>query len=156
MLREGTKAPNFSAQDQFGESHTVSAHKGKYLLLYFYPKDNTPGCTKEACAIRDTWAEFQEAKITVLGVSADSLKSHLSFSERYSLPFPLLSDPDKKIIKAYKAWGTKKMYGKEYQGILRISYLIGPDSIILKAYPKVQPDRHAAQILKDATALTAS
>lgn len=153
MLTEGKKAPAFSAQDQFGEHHSLSSHKGKWLLLYFYPKDNTEGCTKEACAIRDTWSDFQDAGITVLGVSADSMKSHASFAKKYSLPFPLLSDPEKTIITSYEAWGTKKMYGREYQGILRISYLIGPNGVIRKTYPKVRPKEHAAEILKDKEAI---
>lgn len=149
MLTEGTKAPNFSAQDQFGETHTLASHTGKWLLIYFYPKDNTPGCTVEACAIKNAWSDFQDANITVLGVSADSLKSHLSFAEKYSLPFPLLSDPEKTIIQEYEALGKKKMFGREYEGILRISYLIGPNGIIKKVYAKVKPQHHAAEILRD-------
>jgi peroxiredoxin Q/BCP len=149
MLSEQTKAPNFSAQDQFGNIHSLSDYKGKWLVLYFYPKDNTPGCTKEACAIRDAWSDFRDRDITVLGVSADSVKSHASFAEKYSLPFLLLSDPEKKILNAYKAIGMKKMYGREYEGILRITYVISPKGIIVKAYPKVKPEEHAQQIIED-------
>lgn len=149
MLTEHTKAPNFSAQDQFGELHNLEKYTHKWLLIYFYPKDNTPGCTVEACSIKNAWSDFQDAHITVLGVSADSVKSHLSFSEKYSLPFPLLSDSDKTMIKSYKALGLKKMFGREYEGILRISYLIAPDGTIAKAYPKVKPQDHAEEILRD-------
>ncbi len=102
MLAEGTRAPAFTALDQFETKHTLSQYKGSFVLLYFYPKDNTPGCTKEACAIRDSWQDFRDNKIIVLGVSADSTQSHASFAEKFSLPFPLLSDPDKKILHAYE------------------------------------------------------
>lgn len=149
MLAEGTRAPAFTALDQFETKHTLSQYKGSFVLLYFYPKDNTPGCTNEACAIRDSWQDFRDNKIIVLGVSADSTKSHASFAEKFSLPFPLLSDPDKKILHAYEAIGTKQMFGRKYEGILRISYLIDPRGNILKAYPKVKPDQHASQILAD-------
>lgn len=149
MLAEGTRAPAFTALDQFETKHTLSQYKGSFVLLYFYPKDNTPGCTKEACAIRDSWQDFRDNKIIVLGVSADSTQSHASFAEKFSLPFPLLSDPDKKILHAYEAIGTKQMFGRKYEGILRISYLIDPRGNILKAYPKVKPDQHASQILAD-------
>ncbi len=154
MLKEGSKAPNFTALDQFEASHTLSQYKGSFVILYFYPKDNTPGCTAEACAIRDSWQDFRDKNIIVLGVSADSSKSHKKFSEKYSLPFPLLVDSDKKILHAYEAIGMKKMFGRTYEGILRISYLIGPDGKIVKAYPKVKPNEHAAEILRDVASIT--
>ena len=149
MLAEGTRAPAFTALDQFETKHTLSQYKDSFVLLYFYPKDNTPGCTTEACSIRDAWQDFRDNNIVVLGVSADSTKSHASFAEKFSLPFPLLSDPDKKILHAYEAIGTKQMFGRKYEGILRISYLIDPRGKIVKAYPKVKPAQHAAQILED-------
>lgn len=149
MLIEHTKAPNFSAHDQFGELHDLKKYKNKWLLIYFYPKDNTPGCTMEACAIKNAWSDFQDANITVLGVSADSVQSHLSFAQKYSLPFPLLSDANRTMIKSYEALGTKKMFGRSYEGILRISYLIAPNGTIAKVYPKVKPQDHAAEILHD-------
>lgn len=149
MLKEGTKAPAFTALDQNGTEHTLSKYKGSWLMLYFYPKDDTPGCTKEACSIRDSWKEFQEKGITVLGVSADTVAKHKKFADKYDLPFPLLADEDKTIIRAYKAWGMKKMYGREYEGIFRITYLIAPDGTVAKAYPKVKPDIHADEILQD-------
>lgn len=149
MLKEGTKAPIFTALDQNNEQHTLFQYKGSWLMLYFYPKDNTPGCTKEACSIRDVWQEFKEKGITVLGVSADSVKSHKRFADLFTLPFPLLSDPEKKIIRDYEALGVKKMFGREYEGIFRITYLINPEGKIAKAYPKVKPNIHADEILQD-------
>src|SRR3989344_906002 len=118
MLKEGTKAPEFTAEDQYGDTHTLAQYAGKYVVLYFYPKDNTPGCTKEACAIRDAWSDFQEAGIIVLGVSADSVQSHAKFSKNFGLPFSLLSDPKRDILTSYEAIGTKKMWGRKYEGIL--------------------------------------
>lgn len=153
MLQEGTKAPDFSAQDQFEKTHTLADYAGKWLILYFYPKDDTPGCTKEACAIRDAWTDFSDAKISVLGVSKDSVASHMKFAEKYSLPFPLLADEDRKILQAYEAEGEKNLYGKMHFGTLRITYLINPDGVIAKAYPNVKPDKHAKQILEDFTEL---
>jgi thioredoxin-dependent peroxiredoxin len=149
MLKEGSKAPTFTALDQNGTEHTLSQYKGSWLMLYFYPKDDTPGCTKEACSIRDSWQEFNDKGITVLGVSADTVAKHKKFADKYDLPFPLLADEDKTIIRAYKAWGMKKMYGREYEGIFRITYLISPDGKIAKTYPKVKPDIHADEILRD-------
>ncbi|OGY31514.1 MAG: hypothetical protein A3C02_00770 [Candidatus Andersenbacteria bacterium RIFCSPHIGHO2_02_FULL_45_11] len=153
MLKEGTKAPEFTAEDQYGDTHTLAQYAGKYVVLYFYPKDDTPGCTKEACAIRDAWSDFADHKIAVLGVSADSVKSHEKFSKKFGLPFPLLSDPDKKILNGYEVIGMKKMWGREYEGILRITYLIAPDGTIAKVYPKVKPADHAQEILADIAAL---
>ncbi len=153
MITEGTQAPNFTAVDQTETTHTLSQYKGKWVMLYFYPKDDTPGCTQEACSIRDVWQEFTEKGITVLGVSADSVTKHKKFAEKYDLPFPLLADEDKKIIKSYEALGMKKMFGRAYEGIFRITYLISPDGTIAKIYPKVNPKNHADEILKDIDAL---
>lgn len=147
MLTEGTKAPEFTAQDQYGETHTLAQYAGRYLVLYFYPKDDTPGCTKEACAIRDAWSDFADHNIAVLGVSADSVQSHEKFSKKFGLPFPLLSDPDRTILTTYEAIGIKKIWGREFTGILRITYLIAPDGTIAKTYPKVNPSNHAQEIL---------
>lgn len=153
MLEEGTKAPNFKSIDQHGTEHTLSQYKGSWVMLYFYPKDDTPGCTKEACSIRDSWKEFKDKGITVLGVSADTVAKHKKFADKYDLPFPLLADTDKEIIRSYEALGMKKMYGREYEGIFRITYLISPTGEIAKAYPKVKPDIHADEILKDIDSL---
>ncbi len=149
MLQEGTKAPEFQAVDQYGAEHTLAMHAGTWVMLYFYPKDNTPGCTKEACAIRDAWTDFYDAGITVLGVSKDTVESHKKFADTYSLPFPLLADPDKKILEAYEALDEKTLFGKLHFGTLRVTYLIHPNGTIAKAYAKVKPDTHVAEILKD-------
>lgn len=141
-LTASMDAPSFSAPDQDGNIHTLADYEGKFLLLYFYPKDDTPGCTKEACAFRDQYENLKQ-HVEILGVSADSSTSHIKFREKYSLPFPLLSDSDKKIIQAYGADGV--VFPK------RVSFLIGPDSKIVKVYPKVNPDKHAAEILNDVT-----
>lgn len=144
MLSIGTKGPDFSAPDQDGNIRSLNDYKGKWLLLYFYPKDNTPGCTTEACSIRDNLMGFERIGAKVLGVSKDSVKSHSGFASKYGLPFPILSDPDKKIIKAYQADGM----------FSRISYLIDPAGNIAKAYGKVKPAEHAAQVINDLAALS--
>lgn len=149
MLQKNTPAPHFTLPDKNAENHALLDYKGKYLLIYFYPKDDTPGCTKEACGIRDAFAQFKENNIVVLGISADSPKKHAKFSEKYNLPFTLLSDEEKFVIKSYEAWGEKKFMGKTYQGILRISYLINPEGIIVKTYPNVKPAEHAEEVLED-------
>lgn len=149
MLKEKTLALDFTLPDQFGETHQLSTYQGKWVLLYFYPKDNTPGCTKEACAIKDEWSRFKKNKIVVIGVSADTVKSHLKFVEKYSLPFTLLSDSEKKVVKKYKAYGKKKFMGVEYEGVFRVSYLINPAGMIVRAYKDVKPDLHAQEILSD-------
>lgn len=149
MLTTGQQAPDFSLSDQDQHAHTLFEQKGKWTLVYFYPKDDTPGCTKEACAIRDVYNDFERMGVTVFGVSKDSPASHKKFIEKYELPFTLLSDEHKEMINAYGAWGEKKAFGVTKEGILRISYLIGPDLAIAKVYPDVDPANHALQILKD-------
>src|SRR3989344_3369509 len=135
MIDIGTKAPDFKLADQNGKIRTLSEHKGKYVLIYFYPKDDTPGCTKEACAIRDLNDGFEQNDIKVFGVSADTPESHKAFAEKYSLPFTLLSDAKKEVIYAYGA--------KSEAGTKRISYLVGPDGVVVKSYPSVDPVSHA-------------
>lgn len=137
------KAPDFALPDQNGKIHKLSDYAGKWLVLYFYPKDDTPGCTKEACG----FISFPNA--AVIGISKDSVKSHTKFSEKYHLNFPILSDESLETIKAYGAWGKKKLYGREYDGILRNTYLINPKGEIVKTYEKVKPELHRAEILKD-------
>jgi peroxiredoxin Q/BCP len=149
MLEIGTKAPDFSLVDQEGTTHTLSQYKGQYVLLYFYPKDDTPGCTKEACAIADVYNDFQKNNVAVLGVSKDSPQSHKKFAQKYNLPFTLLSDPKATVCGAYDAWQDKSMYGRLFKGIVRISYLIDKDGNIARVYPKVDPANHALEILKD-------
>jgi thioredoxin-dependent peroxiredoxin len=149
MLREAIEAPAFSLPDQEGRVHTLSDYLGKWVILYFYPKDNTPGCTKEACSFRDLYSEFMDIDAVILGVSADSQKKHANFAEKFSLPFSLLSDPEKEMINAYEAWGLKKFMGKEYEGIYRISYLINPEGVIARSYDTVNPLAHSATVLAD-------
>lgn len=149
MLKEGTKAPAFTLPDQTGTTRTLTDYAGKWVLLYFYPKDLTPGCTVEACSIRDIYADFEAENITVLGVSKDTAARHGKFIAAFNLPFTLLSDTTGEMITAYEAMGQKSMFGKKYLGILRVSYLIDPQGIIRKVYPKVKPAEHAQEVLED-------
>ncbi|MEK7516171.1 MAG: thioredoxin-dependent thiol peroxidase, partial [Patescibacteria group bacterium] len=135
--------------DQTGKERKLSDYKGRWVLLYFYPKDDTPGCTKEACAIRDTYAEFKKVKAVVLGVSTDSVTSHAKFAKKFNLPFTLLADEEKKVAKAYGVWGKKKFMGREYMGTHRTSFLIDPQGMIAKVYVEVKPEMHAEEVLKD-------
>jgi len=142
-------APDFSLFDQNEKIHSLTDYKGKWVILYFYPKDATPGCTKEACDFRDLYADLAKKSIVVLGISKDSVASHAKFAKKHNLPFPLLSDESTETIKAYGAWGEKKFMGKTYQGILRKTFLINPAGEINKEYPKVFPLGHAAGVLRD-------
>ncbi|WP_026624595.1 thioredoxin-dependent thiol peroxidase [Eggerthia catenaformis] len=139
MLKLGTKAPDFKLEDQKGEVHQLSDYLGKKVILYFYPKDNTSGCTKQACGFAQVYPDILEKNAVILGVSKDSVKSHKKFQEKYNLPFTLLADPDHKVIEAYDVWKEKKMYGKTYMGIVRSTYLINEEGIIVKALEKVKP-----------------
>mgnify|MGYP000570489555 CR=1 FL=1 len=145
----GTIAPDFTLLDQEGVSHTLSEHTGSRVLLYFYPKDDTPGCTKQACMLRDALPDFSALDAIVFGISADSVKSHKKFAEKYGLPFMLLADEDHAVSERYGVWGTKNMMGKEYQGISRTSFLVDRDGTVLKVYEKVKPELHAAQVIVD-------
>lgn len=149
MLKPGDKAPEFSGKDQNGAPISLSNYKGKKLILYFYPKDNTPGCTAEACSLRDGYEELTKLGFDVVGVSADSEKSHQSFISKFNLPFHLISDTNLEIIKAYGVWGEKKMYGKSYEGILRTTFVVGADGRIEKVFDKVKTADHVSQILKE-------
>lgn len=149
----GKKAPVFKLPDQEGNMHALSDYAGKMVLLYFYPKDMTSGCTTEAQGFRDLAKEYKKAGITVLGVSVDSVKSHKKFCEKESLNFTLLSDEDKKVVEKYGVWQEKSMYGKKYMGTVRESFLIGGDGKILKHYEKVNPVAHPEEVLKDAVGL---
>lgn len=142
-------APDFSLLDQHEKRHTLAEYAGKWVVLYFYPKDDTPGCTKEACNFRDNLSTLTQKGIIVLGVSKDSPASHKKFAEKYHLNFPLLSDPSAETIKAYGAWGKKKFMGREFEGILRNTYLINPEREIVKTYEKVNPQEHIHAILAD-------
>lgn len=143
------KAPDFSLPDQDNKIHSLKDYKGKWVLLYFYPKDDTPGCTKEACNFRDSSQDFKDNGVTVLGVSKDTVASHKKFHDKYHLNFTILSDTGLKVIKAYGAWGKKKFLGKEFEGTLRNSYLINPDGEIVKSYNGVNPLTHANEIITE-------
>lgn len=147
-LKEGMAAPLISGKNQEGKLIRLENYVGKKIILYFYPKDNTPGCTTEACNIRDNYSDLAAKGFIVIGVSADSEKSHQKFIAKYELPFTLISDPEKKILKAYGAWGMKKMYGKEYEGILRKTFVINENGMILKIFNKVDTKNHTSQILQ--------
>jgi thioredoxin-dependent peroxiredoxin len=149
MLKPGSKAPAFTLSDQEGKAHTLADYQGQWVLLYFYPKDDTPGCTKEACTIRDAWPKFKKLKIHVFGVSVDSTKSHAKFVDKYDLPFTLLADADKEVVKKYGVWGEKKFMGRTYMGTSRMSFLIDPAGKIAKVYENVKPEEHAAEVLED-------
>jgi peroxiredoxin Q/BCP len=147
-LQEGDKAPSFQAPTNTGNDIALADLKGKPVVLYFYPKDDTPGCTKEACAFRDAYADFQKAGAVVLGVSTDPVKSHAKFVDKFRLPFPLLADESKEIVEAYGVWGEKTFMGRKYMGTNRVTFLIGPDGRIAKIWPEVRPEEHAREVLE--------
>ncbi|MBW6393695.1 MAG: thioredoxin-dependent thiol peroxidase [Thermus sp.] len=155
-MEPGTAAPDFALPDQEGRIHRLSDYRGKWVVLYFYPKDDTPGCTKEACGFRDRMGDLQELGAVVLGVSADDVQSHKRFAEKYGLNFPLLADPEREIILAYGAWGKKNLYGKEYEGVLRQTFLIDPEGRIAKVWRKVSPEGHAEEVAEALRALRGS
>ena len=146
-LKEGDLAPGFTASTNGGSQVSLSDFQGKNVILYFYPRDNTPGCTKEACAFRDEFSEFRKKGVVVLGVSTDSATSHDKFAEKHKLPFALVSDEDKKIVRAYGVWGEKSFLGRKYQGTYRVTFLIGPDGRIKKIWSAVKPADHPQEVL---------
>lgn len=146
-LKEGDKAPTFTVATNGGGKISLADYKGQNVILYFYPKDDTPGCTKEACAFRDDFAEFKKKGAVVLGVSPDSVKKHDKFVEKFKLPFTLLADEDKAIANAYGVWGEKTFMGRKYMGVFRVTFLISPDGKIKKIWPAVKPEEHAAEVL---------
>lgn len=154
-LKINQKAPDFKLSDQDGKIHKLSDYKGRWVLIYFYPKDDTPGCTKEACEIRDNFLNFQNLNIVVLGISTDSVESHKKFKEKYNLPFVLLSDNKKEIVKKYGVWVKKKFLGKTFEGVIRTSFLINPQGKIEKIYENVKPEKHAKEVLKDFSKINA-
>lgn len=147
MLSVGSKAPDFTLMDQSGTPVSLSDFAGKRVVLYFYPKDNTPGCTRQACAFAGAYQEFKTLDTVVIGISKDSAASHQKFAQKYDLPFILLSDPDLTVIQAYGVWQEKKNYGKVSMGVVRSTYLIDPNGVIEQVMPKVKPDTNAAEIL---------
>lgn len=148
MLKAGDKAPDFASVDQDGNPVRLSDFKGKKVVLYFYPKDNTPGCTAESCNLRDNYELLQKQGYVVLGVSGDSVGSHKKFADKYSLPFPLIADEDKSVHNAFGTWGEKQLYGKKYMGTLRTTFLISEDGVIEEVIEKVKTKDHVTQILK--------
>ena len=149
MLENGTKAPDFTLKDKEGKNVSLSDFKGKKIVLYFYPKDNTPGCTRQACAFAGLYSKFKEKNVEVIGISKDSTTSHQKFAEKHNLNFILLSDPDLIAIKAYDVWQEKKLYGKVSMGIVRTTYIIDENGYIEKVMPKVKPDTNASEILSE-------
>ena len=149
MLTAGTKAPDFTLPDQNGENRSLSEYKGKKVILYFYPRDNTAGCTKQACGFAELYPQFREKGAVILGVSKDSVSSHKKFEEKYGLPFTLLSDTGLEVIKAYDVWKEKKNYGKVSMGVVRTTYLIDEDGMIIKAAEKVKAAENPAEMLKE-------
>lgn len=147
LLEIGDRAPAFASVDQDGEKVALSGFKGRKVVLYFYPKDDTPGCTREACGFRDAFALFRRKKVEVLGISVDGEASHRKFAEKFSLPFRLVADPEKKIVQAYGVWGEKSLYGRKFMGTHRVTYLIDEKGKIAAVWPKVKPDGHAKEIL---------
>jgi len=148
MLETGTKAPDFTLKDKDGNEVRLSDYLGKKVVIYFYPRDNTPGCTKQACAFKASYEQFKAKNVEVIGISKDSTASHVKFSDKYELPFVLLSDPERKAIEAYDVWKEKKMYGKTSMGVVRQTYIIDENGIIEHTISKVKPDTNAAEILE--------
>ena len=147
-IQANIMAPDFTLPDETGTPRTLSSFRGKPVVLYFYPKDDTTGCTTEACSFRDDYSVYKEAGIVVLGVSPDSAASHTKFKNKYNLPFTLLADDGHKVCELYGAWGPKKFMGREYEGVLRTTYLIGPDGMIIKVFANVKPEGHSSQVFE--------
>ena len=148
MIEVNTKAPDFKLKDKDGREVSLSDYRGKTVVLYFYPKDNTPGCTRQACAFAGAYSAFRELGVEVIGISRDGAESHRRFAEKYSLPFVILSDPEREAIEAYGVWQEKKLYGKVSMGIVRTTFIIDENGVIEKVMPKVKPDTNAAEILE--------
>ncbi len=146
-LSTGSIAPDFTLLDETGSPRRLSDYRGRPVVLYFYPKDDTPGCTTEACSFRDGYADYQQAGVTILGVSPDTPKKHAKFKEKYHLPFSLLADDGHKVCELYGVWGRKKLAGREYDGVFRTTFVIAPDGVIAKVFENVKPDGHSAQVL---------
>ena len=149
MLATGTKAPDFTLADQDGRLHSLSDYRGRKVILYFYPKDNTSGCTKQACGFGELYPHFREKNAEIIGISKDSTDSHRRFADKYQLPFILLSDPDTSILQLYEAWGEKSMYGRKFMGVVRTTYLIDEEGTVIKAFGKVSASENPAQMLNE-------
>lgn len=148
-IKEGIPAPDFSLRDENETLRRLSEYRGRPVVLYFYPKDDTPGCTTEACNFRDDYSAYEQAGVTILGVSPDSVQSHVKFKRKYDLPFPLLADEDHKVSELYGVWGLKKFMGREYMGVLRTTFVIDEEGKVLRVYEKVKPAQHSAEVLAD-------
>lgn len=146
-ITEGAPAPDFELPDETGAVRSLKEFRGQPVVLYFYPKDGTPGCTKEACSFRDGYGEYAKAGVVILGVSPDTSRSHAKFKEKYSLPFTLLADVDHQVCQLYGVWGRKKYMGREYDGVFRTTFLIGADGVIIRVFPNVKPDGHSQEVL---------
>ncbi len=146
-LSAGISAPDFTLQDETGVARRLSDFRGQPVVVYFYPKDDTPGCTTEACNFRDDFSVYRQAGVTILGISPDSPDKHAKFKEKYSLPFTLLADTDHQVCELYAVWGRKKYLGREYDGVFRTTYLVGADGVIVKVFENVKPDGHSAEVL---------
>ena len=147
-LSVGEKAPDFNLPDENGDNHSLNHYAGQHVLLYFYPMDDTPGCTTEACNFRDDYSQYEEANVVILGVSPDNTASHKKFQAKYELPFTLLADENHQVCELYKVWGLKKSFGKEYEGVHRSTYLIDPEGLIQEVFKKVSPAKHSGQVLE--------
>jgi thioredoxin-dependent peroxiredoxin len=147
VLEIGEPAPDFSLPDADGREVTLSEFRGQPVIIYFYPRDDTPGCTKQACGIRDAWSEFTEAGAAVLGISPDDVGSHARFRDKHDLPHTLLADPDTEVIRAYGAWGKRKMYGRQYEGVIRSTVIVDAEGTVAARWPKVRPKEHADEVL---------
>ena len=147
VLNPGDIAPDFTLMESGGGTRSLRDLRGKYVILFFYPKDDTPGCTKEACGFRDSYAEYASVNAVILGISPDNVRSHDKFAAKHKLPFPLLADTEHAVSEAYGAWGQKSMYGRKYMGMLRTTYLIDPEGKVAKVWPDVKPRGHAGEVL---------
>ena len=152
-ISAGIPAPDFELLDDTGTLRRLRDYRGQIIILYFYPADDTPGCTKEACNFRDDYSDYQTAGVTILGVSPDSVKSHVKFKAKYQLPFPLLADDGHKICDAYGVWGLKKLMGREYDGVLRTTFLINKQGVISRVFENVRPSEHSIEVLKELKSL---
>ena len=152
VLEVGQKAPEFSLVDNEGQANRLSDYQGQTIVVYFYPKDDTPGCTKEACSFRDSYEDYRKAGVEIIGISPDSEKSHSKFKKKHDLPFVLLSDPEHQVCEAFGVWGLKKMYGREYEGVFRTTFIIGPDGTIKRVFENVKPSDHSEEVLAEVLA----
>lgn len=148
VIAEDIKAPEFELKDSEGKNHKLADYAGQTIVIYFYPKDDTPGCTKEACSFRDSYQDFRDAGIEVIGISPDTEKSHLKFRRKYDLPFVLLADPDHAVCELYGVWGVKKNYGREYEGVFRSTFIIDPQGIVKRVFKNVKPSDHSQEVLQ--------